>query len=190
MSEFEGAITRFCERLQSQSIDYVLGGSVASGIWGDPRHTNDVDVEVWLSVVQKEAFLAAFATDYLISESEIEHSLSSTEEFRSVQVLDTNVMLKFDCFLQAESDEFASTVLSRSRAVELIEDHPLRVAAPEHILLRKLRWYELGRRVSERQWRDLRGLVRGNPAMDWEFVERWSSAFGLQETLRELREQA
>ncbi len=34
------------------------------------------------------------------------------------------------------------------------------VASAEDTILEKLRWYELGNRVSERQWRDVQGILR------------------------------
>lgn len=49
MMSLEEAITIFCERLRGCSIPYVIGGSLASGIWGEPRQTHDVDVEVWIT---------------------------------------------------------------------------------------------------------------------------------------------
>ena len=36
----------------------------------------------------------------------------------------------------------------------------LRVHPPEDILLQKLRWYRRGGKVSDRQWRDILGIVR------------------------------
>ena len=38
-------------------------------------------------------------------------------------------------------------------------DHFLYVYTPEDILLQKLRWYRLGGEVSDRQWRDVLGIV-------------------------------
>ena len=38
------ALDRLVEVFESLEIPYAVGGSLASGAWGDPRSTNDVDV--------------------------------------------------------------------------------------------------------------------------------------------------
>ena len=47
-------------------------------------------------------------------------------------------------------------VLTRSSDVE----RPLYVHTPEDVLLQKLRWYRKGGEVSDRQWRDVVGILR------------------------------
>ena len=52
-------------------------------------------------------------------------------------------------------------------------DRYLYVYTPEHILLQKLRWCRMGNEVSDRQWRDILGivLVQGN-ALDFAYLRR------------------
>lgn len=50
--------------------------------------------------------------------------------------------------------------LRRRRAVDVGDGRVLHVHPPEDILLQKLRWYRRGGEVSDRQWRDIRGIVR------------------------------
>ncbi len=185
MDELTQSITRFCNLLTDAEIRYVIGGSVASGIWGEPRQTNDVDVEVWIKPHAADSFLFAFDESYLVSKEELLEALSLNRPFTSVQVLDTKTLLKFDCFLQlfgaAEEEMF-----EHSQEIALGEG-VVRVACAEHILVQKLRWYEFGSRVSERQWRDLQGIVKVNPDLRWNLVERWATVYGVTDLVAVIR---
>jgi hypothetical protein len=47
-----------------------------------------------------------------------------------------------------------------AQAVEISPGRTLHVHPPEDILLQKLRWYHKGGEASERQWRDILGIIR------------------------------
>lgn len=63
---------------------------------------------------------------------------------------------------------------------------------PEDILLQKLRWFRLGNEVSERQWRDVLGIVRTQgKKLDDSWLLRGAQTLGVQDLLeRALREGA
>ena len=47
------------------------------------------------------------------------------------------------------------------------------VASPEDILLAKLEWYRMGGEVSERQWRDVIGVLRVQAGvLDVDYLQR------------------
>jgi len=186
MDELAQTIVRFCKRLEAAGIPYLIGGSVASGIWGESRQTNDVDVEIWITADTVASFMAAFDETYIVSEEELISGLESAEEFASVQVLDMDVVLKFDCFLQ-KSRGIDNEALEHSVWVPL-NGTSVRVACPEHILVQKLRWYELGNRVSERQWRDISGIIGVTRNLRWELIERWANAYGVAHLISELKQ--
>jgi hypothetical protein len=50
--------------------------------------------------------------------------------------------------------------LERRLTVDLGDARILHIHPPEDILLQKLRRYQMGREVSDRQWRDVLGIVR------------------------------
>ena len=185
MEDLIQSIIRLCKRLKEAGIPYVIGGSVASGLWGEPRQTNDVDVEIWVSSESAEVFLSAFDASYLVSRTELMEALESQRPFRSVQVLDSKDILKFDCFLQAfseiDQEMFDHSVMLPFGGTEV------RVACAEHILVQKLRWYDLGNRVSERQWRDIAGIIAVMPDLRWNLIERWATEYGVGSLVSEIK---
>lgn len=55
-----GWIEQFVRRLEALELRYMVTGSVASMIYGEPRLTLDVDLVVELDVERAEELLAAF----------------------------------------------------------------------------------------------------------------------------------
>jgi hypothetical protein len=48
-------------------------------------------------------------------------------------------------------------------------------ASPEDTVLAKLEWYRLGGEVSERQWRDVLGVLRARGSqLDLEYMRKWA----------------
>ncbi len=61
------------------------------------------------------------------------------------------------------------------------------VASPEDTILAKLEWYRLGGEVSERQWRDVIGIVSvQGEQLDWEYLRRTAIQLGVADLLESL----
>jgi hypothetical protein len=58
------------------------------------------------------------------------------------------------------------------------------VATPEDTVLAKLAWYRQGDEVSDRQWRDILGVlaVQGE-GLDLSYMHRWAESLGLSDLL-------
>jgi hypothetical protein len=70
-------------------------------------------------------------------------------------------------------------------------DRYLYVYTAEDILLQKLRWYRMGNEVSDRQWRDILGivLVQGN-ALDLAYLSRAAEVLNVSDLLEQALGQA
>lgn len=144
--------------LDALDIDYVVGGSVASALVGEPRATIDLDVAVTLRADQIASLLDVLADEYYVSEAAAHDAVASRSSFNVIH-LDT--MQKVDLFVLGDG-LLDRLQMARRQRVRLDEDSQdaLWVGSPADQILRKLWWYRLGGEVSERQWRDVVAVLR------------------------------
>ena len=100
-------------------------------------------------------------------------------------IIHLETMLKIDVFV-AGSDALAREELTRARGHRVSDDPPreLVLASAEDIVLQKLHWYRLGGEVSDRQWRDVLGVLAvraGN--LDTAYLERWAGHLAVEALL-------
>lgn len=143
--------------LEELDIRYVIGGSLASSISGEPRSTLDVDVVVDLSDDKVVAVVAALGEDFY---SDTEGIRRAVREKSSANLIHLTTSIKVDLFVMGGSPVDEEQMARRQRLkVATNPDRYLYVYTPEDILLQKLRWYRMGNEVSDRQWRDVLGIV-------------------------------
>ncbi|MCE7873310.1 hypothetical protein DYH09_23445 [bacterium CPR1] len=59
------------------------------------------------------------------------------------------------------------------------------------MLLAKLRWYRMGGEVSDRQWRDILGILLVQAeSLDPAYLEHWAERLGVLDLLEKARQQA
>ena len=157
---------------------------MASSIWGNPRQTRDIDMMVTLTTEQAAMIQAQLGHDFLMSVDEVRAALDDSSPWRSFQILHVGELFKFDVFLPLH-DRYFSSLIERARVVSF-NDVEMTVMAPEDILILKLRWYELGNRVSDRQWNDIVQVIEVQGShLDREYVRQWACHFGLSELAEE-----
>ncbi|GAC1308093.1 MAG: hypothetical protein NVSMB27_45850 [Ktedonobacteraceae bacterium] len=58
------------------------------------------------------------------------------------------------------------------------------LASPENVIVNKLEWFEMGGRVSDRQWNDLLGILKRQSAnLDLAYLDRWAAALRVRNLL-------
>ena len=178
--------------LRECQIEYMVGGSFASGAWGEPRHTNDIDVTVDIkSKAQAIAFANRAASEFTLSEAEVETVVSSRKENEAFQLLHNEILFKADLFVLTDFP-FAQSAFSRRVSIEIMPGIEAFCATAEDVILRKLLWFELGHRVSDRQWNDVVKIVEvQGAALDTVYMQEWADRLQvaplLQSVLREAR---
>lgn len=158
-------------------IDYFVGGSVASSVHGRPRTTDDVDIVAAIPGPQVDAFVHGLENDFFVDADMIRDAIHRRASFNIIHLA---TMLKVDVFVLGNED-FAVEEMKRRAAV------PLRGArvwfsSPEDIVLEKLDWFRKGEGISERQWRDVLGVlaVQGT-RLDLPYLRAWAARRGLLE---------
>ena len=66
------------------------------------------------------------------------------------------------------------------------------VTSPEDVILSKLEWYRMGGEVSERQWRDILGVLKTRAGeLDLDYLRQWAKELNVSDLLeRALKEAA
>ena len=148
---------RVAEILEAHEIRYVVGGSVASSMSGEPRSTLDVDLVVELNEGKIDGIAAALGADFYVDAEAIRRAV---REKSSANLIHLATSIKVDLFVMGGSPVDAVQMDRRQRVrVSADPDGYLYVYTPEDILLQKLRWYRMGGEASDRQWRDVLGIV-------------------------------
>jgi hypothetical protein len=168
--------------LDRLSIEYLVGGSLASSIHGIPRATLDVDIVADLRMVHVKPLVAALETDFFIDTDMVTDAVQRRTTFN---VLHLATMFKVDVFVMGD-DELLVAELSRKQRVRVVDSPPaeLNVATAEDMVLQKLIWYREGGSVSDRQWADVLGIVRTQgDRLDRSYVDRWATLKGVDDLL-------
>lgn len=185
------AIGRILSVLDRMEIPYLVGGSVASSIHGQSRPTMDLDLVADLRPEHVDEFVQTLAGEFYVDAQSIRDAMRLGRAFNIIHLGST---FKIDIF-PLKRDEYSQVSFQRRG---FRESHSfglpveLAVASPEDTVLRKLEWYRSGGEISERQWNDLRGVVRmRTEALDYEYLRKWAVFLKVDDLLeRLLAEQA
>lgn len=183
--ELTRALTDLAAALDRLNRKWAVGGSLASGAYGEPRATNDVDVVVRLLPGDSRALRDALPTCFFVDVDMVEDAIRT---HGSCNVLDERSYIKFDLFVPARG-VLGAGQLDRVRRIELLGGAQVPVLGPEDIVLQKLRWFELGGHVSDRQWRDVLGVL-SRVTLDTGYLDASARAVGLFELLEKARREA
>jgi len=177
---------RVVAELEKLGIDYLVGGSIASSVHGRPRTTQDVDIVARILGSHVERFVAALGHEFYVDADMIRDAIVRRASFN---VIHLETMLKVDVFVFA-GDDLGVEEMNRRVAVPL-RGASIWFASPEDIVLQKLDWYRKGEGVSERQWRDLVGVIAvQGTRFDLAYARLWATRLGLIELLEKARSEA
>jgi hypothetical protein len=180
ISIFEGLAVMF-ETFERLRLPYAVVGSFASGAWGQPRQTNDIDLPVALHEGHVASLVEALSPTFFLDEREIRATLNSTDPYRAFQMLHEATSFKVDAFVPI-LDDYNYGVLKRAAKVELAHGVSARCESAEDTVIAKLRWFELGNRVSDRQWNDIVQVLEVRAGLlDLDYLRRWSRQYSVDE---------
>lgn len=166
--------------LEALGIRYTVGGSVASSLSGEPRTTLDIDIVVAMTEADVERLREKLGNEFYFDEQSVQRAVRQRS---SVNLIHQATGVKVDLFM-AGGSPLDRAQLQRRRLVQMTVNPPrsLYVHSPEDILLQKLLWYRRGGGSSDRQWRDVLGIltVQGE-ALDLGYVRETAADLELSD---------
>jgi hypothetical protein len=164
------------------TIEYMIGGSLASSVHGLYRYTNDVDIVADVREAHIAPLVAALEAQFYIDADMIRDAIQYESSFNVIYL---EGMIKADIFIRQKS-AWVDMEWSRRRIEKLgLGDAPSAyVASPEDMILQKLRWFRLGGSVSDRQWGDITGMLKvQQPTLDYAYLKQWAAYLTLTDLL-------
>lgn len=178
----EQELLRDClRRLNQSSINYMLVGSMASNYWGIPRSTHDIDFVIEYGDADVVALVKLFDGDFFIQEISVRSALKPPYQFNA---LDNRSALKVD-FFRLAGDMYELERFKRRRSVTIL-GQPAVLAAPEDVILHKLRWYTIS--PADRQLADSAGILSvSGDIIDNDYLDHWAGDIGVTGLLQKIR---
>ena len=175
------ALTPVIEAFNKLSIQYFIGGSVASSIYGMARATMDVDIVADIKEYHIPRLKQLLDEAYYIDEQMIKEAIRTSSSFNLIHF---QTAFKIDIFIY--KDEPHQRLALDRKVKDKFDEGDLEYyfSAPEDIILAKLQWYLKDNKVSERQWLDIIGVLKVQAEnLDIDYLKSWSKKLNVYSLL-------
>lgn len=176
------------EAVEAAGGSYFVGGSLASALQGEPRSTNDIDMVVQMPLGRIPDLVRALGADFEVDVDMVRDALLHGG---CCNIFHLPSVTKVDLFAVGSSPYDEAEFARRQRIAVGSSPRGLVVKSAEDTVLRKLLWYRQGGSVSERQWRDVVGVLRlSGASMDRQYVSSWAAKLGIEDLLARAKDEA
>ncbi len=164
-------------------VRYAVGGSLSSSLHGVMRSTLDVDIVADMRLEHIQPLVAALSPEFYADDEMIRGAIESHSSFNLIHY---ETSFKVDVFIP-KPRAFDRMQLGRRTSATVATDpeRSLYVTSPEDVILSKLEWYRMGGEVSDRQWRDILGVLKTQTGrIDLEYLREWAKELKVSDLLK------
>ena len=170
------------DALEKMGVSYAVGGSLSSSMHGIMRSTLDVDIVADLRNEHIQPFVAALSPVFYADDEMMQDAIMHRSSFNLIHY---ETAFKVDVFIPKERP-FDRMQLERRIASVIASDpeQSVYVTSPEDIILSKLEWYRMGNEISDRQWRDVLGVIKTkSDQLDLPYLRNWAKELAVEDLL-------
>lgn len=163
----------FTDRLNKSKISYVITGSVASIVYGEPRLTHDVDLVMEIDENEIDKLISIFPKEeFYIPPKEI----IKTEVKRNIRghfnIIHNETGFKADIYLSG-NDKLQKYALEHKNYIKFGKSE-ISLAPVEYVILKKIEFYIEGK--SEKHLIDIKNIMNNSPELiDNKIIEKFAN---------------
>jgi len=164
-------------RFDEKEFQYMVCGSVAAILYGEPRMTNDMDVVIAVLPHRAHEFFQMFHSSgfYCPPVEVLEQEFRVRGQFN---LLHDDTGVRVDCIVLKDAP-FSCEEFRRRQRVPFTETQDASLARPEDVILGKLQYYKEGK--SEKHLTDIRGILRVSAdQIDRAYLDGWTERLHLE----------
>ncbi len=169
-------------------VPYLIGGSLASTLYGMVHTTQDSGIVAEMRLEHLQPFVSALQDEFYVDDEMIAESIQRNASFN---IIHRESMFKVDVFIPTPRPFLASQLARAQKQTFTFETEvSAKFASPEDTILAKLEWYRMGGEVSDRQWRDILGVLKTRAGeLDLNYLRKWGRELKVTDLLeRALKE--
>lgn len=175
--------------LENLDIPYLISGSLASTLYGMVRTTQDSDIVAEMRHEHLKPFISALQDEFYVDDEMIAEAIQHNSSFN---IIHRETMFKVDVFLPRPRPFLQSQLTRAQKQTFTFESEvSAKFASPEDTILSKLEWYRMGGEVSDRQWRDILGVLKTKSGeIDIDYLKKWASELKVSDLLERALQEA
>jgi len=165
--------------LEQSGFEYMVTGSIAATLYGEPRLTHDVDLVILLKIDQIQNFITSFPpADFYCPPAEIIRIELQRRDFAHFNLIHHETGYKADCY-PFTGNPLHSWALSQKRRIFIRPDFSLFAAPPEYVILRKLQYFRDG--GTQKHISDIRKMIATpDCVLDQSVLNDWIDRLNLE----------